>query len=475
MTTVADVDMSGWNKQSATPFRDGAYPNTIRNGSTTASITQYGITWTFDAPVQYGQFVTGDYYIIDSGSGVTVSSITPTASGGENGSMKNPVAGAGQGMTISGEDYEASMLVSLPLALVSGDSLVSSVSLTGSEPSDWEGSNVSSSAFLRSASVLTVLSSHPAVGTFRPSYSDRSHTLYNTSQINASVLPGKAIAGVTAPSHAGFSTLEYFERGLERPWILFGNDWQSRSIHPIENMKNYHEQIGAFLSEASVMLMTDTTNMDTLRNGYIQVGIDYYYNKTDSSIWAWPLVFTGLLLNDSAMYNFWINNPGVRTQRGHEKLYYVNDVTPSTTSAIITSGETWVDWSNDSGQYVAFRKQVNEEYEHLHPSEWIGYSPHHKGEVYRCQHDVYPLVGMTLSSILVDAEVVADVNAMLAHDPIKDYCDRWMSDIFQTGFYNGGANTYREEMEANAVFTIYNYNYGSGGTAFINEMWSTYR
>ena len=32
-------------------------------GATTTSISQFGITWTFDQPVEYGQFANGDYWL----------------------------------------------------------------------------------------------------------------------------------------------------------------------------------------------------------------------------------------------------------------------------------------------------------------------------------------------------------------------------------------------------------------------------
>jgi len=423
---------------------------------TTNQLTQYGITWTFSESVEFGTFITGDYYIVDPGTGVTVTSISPLPSNGANGSMKNPVPGAGQGLT-DGYDYDASLSIVLPLDLNAGDSLLSSITRDGTESRDWAGGTISSQAKLRTVAVLTVLSEHPPTGTFRPSYSDRSQTLYNINQINLDILPGKPVIG-NQPA------VEYFERGMERPWILFGNDWMSRAIHPLENMNNYHEQIGFFLSEASLLLTTNQAT-DTLRNNFIQVGIDYYYNTSDSAIWAWPVVFTGLLLNEPGMYNFWIDNPRTRTQRGHEKLYYIGDIVESRVSAIIPQGETWVDWKTNTGKFVAFRKQAGEEYAHLHPSEWVCQSDC-KSEIYRAQHDVYPLIGLTLSSILIDNMMAEDVNAMLAHDPIRDYADRWMSDVFNTGIYEPTGETYRQEMENNQIFTIYHYNYGSGGSLF---------
>src|SRR5689334_21999167 len=41
---------------------------------TRQSVSQYGITWTFDHPVRIGQFVNGDYYVVGP---ATVQSISP--------------------------------------------------------------------------------------------------------------------------------------------------------------------------------------------------------------------------------------------------------------------------------------------------------------------------------------------------------------------------------------------------------------
>jgi len=442
--------------------------------ATASSLTQYGVTWTFSEGVEYGQFITGDYYVIDKGVGVTIVSASPLSNAEENGSMINPVPGAGQGFTASGYDYKSDLSVNFPVSLQAGDALLSSISNDGTKSKDWAGQNISKQAQLKTVAVLTVLSERPPSGTFRPSYSDRNQTLYNVSQIDLSVLPEKKMT-VTSPSHAGFEVLEYFERGMERPWILFGSDWMSRSIHPFDNMNNYHEKVGVFLSEASVLLSSDIPNKELLMHRFIQVGIDYHYNQSDSSRWAWPEVFTGLLLGEPDMYNYWVNNPDKRTPRGHEKLYYLGDVDESTKSAIIPANQTWVDWSTSTGKYVGFRKQAGEEYEHLHPSEWVCYKPDCKAELYRVQHDVYPLIGLTLSSILVDKQVSLDVNSMLAHDPIRDYADRWMSNVFNAGVYNASGKTYIQEMKEYTDITIYSYWYGRGGSKFIDEMWHMYR
>src|ERR1035437_3947073 len=51
------------------------------------SVSQYGITWTFDKTTPVGQFITGDYYVVGA---VTITTIDPAPKPGRNGSMLNP-------------------------------------------------------------------------------------------------------------------------------------------------------------------------------------------------------------------------------------------------------------------------------------------------------------------------------------------------------------------------------------------------
>jgi len=58
------------------------------------SVTQHGITWSFDADYSTGQYANGDYYVVENspGAGVKVTDITRTNSAiGHDGSMVDPV------------------------------------------------------------------------------------------------------------------------------------------------------------------------------------------------------------------------------------------------------------------------------------------------------------------------------------------------------------------------------------------------
>ena len=68
------------------------------------SVTQYGITWTFENPARVGQFVNGDWYVVGA---VTVVGMGPKPvyepNAVRNGSMLNPPAYGG------GEVYPGGM------------------------------------------------------------------------------------------------------------------------------------------------------------------------------------------------------------------------------------------------------------------------------------------------------------------------------------------------------------------------------
>ena len=448
------------------------------------SVSQHGITWFFDKDYEVGQFVNGDYYVVGP---VNISRITPDPQSGRNGTQLNPFVGGSDGnprfpyqpFDSRAYYYDESYLFRSG-TVAPGTSIVTAISKTGNESQNWAGWSLSSNAFLWSAAVLTVLDSHPIAPSFRPPYSGSYKPLYTLEQVNWAVLANLGLSGIETPD------VDYFLRGLERPWIsTHGRDWTARTLSAENNQHDYHEEIGFFLSEASLLLLTD---IDSVRAGskeqlairFIQNAIDYYATvrvsgTETSAVWAWPLVLGGLLLDEPEIYNFWKNNPDKRTQRGHEKLYYIGDRSTSS-SSIVPNGQTWVGWRHpESRKYPAFAKQTGEEYEHLHPSEWQCFEPHCKAEVYRAQHDIYPLVGMTLASILVDRSDARDVNSMLAHDPIRDYVDRWMDEGFMDKQYPTTNRTFFEEMQYHQPFTIYKRNYGSGGSGFIDSMWDSYR
>jgi hypothetical protein len=449
------------------------------NGAT--SVSQYGITWRFDKDYEVGQFVTGDYYVIDAGQGVVISSVTPGLSGGKNGSMINPsssVQAYDSDADMGYGDYNSSLAVNFPVTLLANQSLMSTETIT-SQTSQWNGVNASTShSHINTAAVLTCLSTAPLAGSFRPPYVGSQKPLYNISQIDTSILPRLASASMPAPEDGYLSGVSMLERGLQRPWILHGGDWLGRQIHPTQNMHNYHEQVSEFWGKALTFLMTDQYTTTFLYR-YLQTSIDAYYSLTlpsasDSSTFGAPIVIAGILLGDVDMQNLFIENRENIAPRGHEKFYYAGDRSLSQISSVVPAGQSWTGWANSEGEAVFFAKQNGEEYEHLHPSEWTCYAPHCKAEVYRSQHDVHGLVGQMLPLRILTANGF-DATKLYDKYAVLDYMDRWMDEGFRVDEYKNTGRTYYEEFQHYKPTTIYSLNYQSSGSSFVNAMWGAYR
>lgn len=458
-----------------------------------SELTRYGVTWVFDDTYEYGAFVTGDYYVV-APSGLTVNSVSPND--GLNGSMKNPSNGGGdgdfQGLNSAAEGYNASLAASFPLALVAGDSLVSAVAI-GSQTKDWTDATLNAAVKLKTIVVLTVLSSHPAAGTFRPCPCDTNKTLYNTSQLNTSILPGLNTSGMAAlETRNGYVGIDYHLRGTERYWAMWGWDHQAFAVHSADNMMGYHANIGKFISETMVVMVSDLVT-DTLINQFVQVGIDNFHSdNNDSSNWSMWVVMTGLLLNDSIIYNHWIDTSQT-TQRDHEKFFYPADEVydNSYTSSIITAGQCWTGFSI-GGRVPMYSKQTGptapDYYEHLHPSEWVAaYIPHNKGEDYRGRFDVIPIPGMALAIRILEDNGVAGALSMCQSDAAIDYMDKWMSEGYSTtSNYEETGKTFRQYVlettglgitgdTPTPTYDMWNYNYDTAGSSFLDDMWTAYR
>lgn len=278
---------------------------------TTTLISQHGITWTFAAPVQFGQFVNGDYWVIGP---VTIIDINPPSTdiGGRiiNGSEINPDPNAG---SLQGYDskmrpqfsaYDPGLNVaygvsaSTPLAVPINSSLISTVShpITGNRPQ------------LQSASVLTVLNSTPAVGSFRPAFVGSTKTiLHNESDINYAVL-GSVTPTALAP------TLISVANSFARVWLDYREGNNGRLMHPIDNMPGYGRDMSTLSGVAALMLNSNFSNAEKrdLLVNYLQWGIDLQgVIQTGFAGWRqqgghgggrkFPVLFAGTVLGDSEM------------------------------------------------------------------------------------------------------------------------------------------------------------------------------
>lgn len=428
-------------------------------GST--SITKNDITWQFSSDQTVGQFVTGDYWVLDSGPGVVIASITPTPSATANGTMVNPVVDGPQCLDSRASAYSLSACASLPLTVHGGDVVLSSISVGGAITTDWAGGGIDSHTFVAAAEILTVVSAAPPVGSFRPAYVDRSQTLYNVSSLDLSKLPNlTATASLPHP-------ISYYERGMARPWLQFLYNFTSRSIHAAQNMYEYHREISTFLSEFTAIMMSNTPGKDTAINNFIQIGIDQYHigklGVGDSAYYVAPALFAGILLGDSGMQNLFTDGSLKAVPRDYPDFYYWKDHQSTIKSKIVPEGQTW------TGATVFFRNQIgNGEHEHLHPSEWgiPSNMEHWKNDAYRKGIDSWTQVGMVLAARLLGHDAVS----LWGHPATFDYIDRWMSED-----HNAECIILEQYDDSTSYGVSCPPSIPRGGAVFIDSMWDTYR
>jgi len=296
------------------------------------SITQYGITWTFNKAVPSGQFCNGDFWVLGPVDVISISTdlhapgFTPQP--GEDGSMVNPGTTQKQGYDNRLKSYDAKLNASLPggepisakkpLKLPAGSSLVSMVSWLYRSPSDAEpgiprinGGTNTPRPVTRSGAILTVLAEPAPAGSFRPAYCGTDKSIkFNVSDLDRSQLKD-------LPAVAGAPQVEDIAKRIQRPWIDHVFEFLGAFIHPSENMPNYGREMAVTLNSAALLLNLDFSKLpgspskDDLLISFVQHGIDFTGIADNGGGWPangghhagrkLPIIFAGVLLNDPHM------------------------------------------------------------------------------------------------------------------------------------------------------------------------------
>jgi hypothetical protein len=478
---AADTSKSAQAAVSVTPADPPA--------GTAASISKDGITWTFSQAVPVGRFVNGDYYVVGP---VTITAISPaptTSSPYENGSVKNlPAKNRKSGFdsrlndgTDQSWSFDASLRSYPPISLKPGDSLVSSISLATihSVPEVMRAGDMSASP-VGSVSVLTVLSAAPTADAFRPSYCDRSQTIYHANSLQRNLLPSLAPPTPSDPN-AGTPTLATFEGYYRRPWIdtnpfLFDA--------PADYMPSYGQHI-AFADSYASLLLTLNFPADqkvNLTNYFVQYGIDLYGCVQAGYGWPafgghrsgrkLPIIFAGILLNNAGMMNVSAAYPN---QFGEDmQTLYIKNLPPAggylqawQGATVIYGGHYGV---NADGTVVS--AGLYGPYEQLQPANWPLINPTEQlGESYRRCCTSVSWVGEALTIRIMHAENVWNYPAFF------DYVDRWMTEDDTQAI---------AEIKAQSGFD-YSANWERQGQTrywlqgefpqytFIDDMWAAYR
>jgi hypothetical protein len=296
----------------------------ITNGAITITVT--------GTPTVRTCIGNGKKMIVGSSFEVTAISPAPTGTGStaRNGAQIDPgassVARAKNGFdgrltnaNTAVQEYLDSLNVglSLPLTVNAGQSLVCSKS----GPS---GTGINSK--LLDISVFHCCASDPGTTAFSPPYAAGSKPIYTRADVNYGLLPG--ITAPYDPSDSGISSFTRIDwsqtwRG-QRTWY----DWHDGSIgydyvRPFNNFdpgssKTYpgDPQTGSAAQVAQMALysLCNFTDATDIADRLIKIGIDYYaLLQLDPTIFfagagygcgkLWPIIFAGMMLNNSAMKN----------------------------------------------------------------------------------------------------------------------------------------------------------------------------
>ena len=279
-------------------------------GTAATSVTRFAITWTFSADRQVGQYANGDWWVVGP---VTITNITPKSvvSGGRtiNGSTINPNSaewpshGFDSAMAETGIGYKSSLNVgrpggsdisaSNPLVVPNGSSLISCVShpVSTNRPT------------ITDVSILTVVASPPAAGSFRPPYcgTDKTH-YWNKSNLRYGILQKLTLSG--AP------TLDSMAAKFEHPWFELGTESAGRYYHPANHQPEYGRDMAWIIGDAMLALHLNYTDAqkELLYVRLVQWGLDLYGCADTGGMWAdngglnagrkGGLVLAGLALND---------------------------------------------------------------------------------------------------------------------------------------------------------------------------------
>ena len=419
-------------------------PGALRQSQAADRITQYNITWKFDKDYPSGQFVNGDFWVIGPVKVIAITNDLHTSPGftpepGDDGSMVNPGTTDKQGYCRSLASYKAELNAALPsgkpvsadnpLLLQPASSLVSMVSwLAKSEAEKEPGSpnydkgTHSTRSATRSGAVLTVLASAPPAGSFRPPYCGTDKKVkYNVKQMDLSKLKNLAPVGNT-PSP------EEVTRQIARPWIDHINEWLGAHAHPSENMPNYGRQIAMVLNDAALLLQVDFSKLpgspakEKLAIPFVQLGIDLTGIADNGGYWPangghhlgrkWPIMLTGILLNDAHMRDV-----------GHWKTRFQED------EQTFFVSQKEVDVTHSPGWKPDKRAKALTSYtkEDIGTPEWgIGHvaEPQADNKEFQCPYrgingPIYP--GIVLSARIMGMEEAWNHPALFA------YTERWMT------------------------------------------------
>ncbi|HET6247014.1 MAG TPA: hypothetical protein VFE47_04885 [Tepidisphaeraceae bacterium] len=406
------------------------------------SVSEYGMTWTFDKPAHVGQFINGDWYVVGA---VTIVQIDPKPLHGaeipkgqldhmdnerpadqrvRNGFMLNPPAAMKVSYDSGVRNYfDPSLIQKLPVAMTPGDSLVSSISMPKGLELNAPLRNkiergVEDSSPIETAAVLTCVAEPQPADAFRPAFCDRTQKIYLARNLHRELLP-------TAAAAKSIPDILQYVRFTQRPWVgtcFFGFE------EPVENMPSYGLEYGRVSGMCALLLCTDliAEKKEVLLDNYVQVGIDlggmiraghpgWYCWGGHGSGRKLPIVFAGILLGDEQLANIHTSFPNTCFGEDEQTAYG----TSWTGAKVVFTGHSGIDEVTGVGRNKG-RGEPWGPYEHTPPAQWKGGQI--TSESYRRCCTSIGWVAEALALRLMHAEKTWN------HDAFFDYVDRWMEE-----------------------------------------------
>ena len=301
----------------------------IGNGIFAASsVSQWGITFTFDKDYTTGQFANGDYWVLGP---VTITSITPNATSSSNVWMVNPAPDQNC-FDNRVPQFNGSLARSLPYTASAGQSIVKAISRDkADETSAGCGASGSDRNCLKTAAVLTVLGSAPAdngATVFRPPYCGTAKTLYSVNDLRWDLLPS------LDPTYVLFrKTLAQVELNMKRVYLDHLGVMSNQQLHCKDYMPSYGANFAVYLNENILSLFFNETQAQK-KNALIaavQVGIDMYGMVKAGHSWGangghgpgrkLPICFAGVMLDNQEIMDA-MKNSGTAIFQDDQVLYW---------------------------------------------------------------------------------------------------------------------------------------------------------
>jgi hypothetical protein len=268
------------------------------------SVSKNGITWNFASDRPAGQYANGDWWVVGP---VTITQITPNPQAGRNGTMINPQIGTRQGFDqnfIAGyNDYapELNVGLNLPLTVPANSSVVSSITADA----------YTSFNTIEMFSILTVVSSQPLPGSFRPPALGSGS---KASQWRESQLDYSKLAKLPKSTLSAVPGLASYVDWFSYPWLEMNPNWTGVYVRPwYMAPRGYGRDIALRTGDAALLLNLDFTDAEkrSLLIGVVQAGIDNYGFIANGGAWyndgghnigrLAPLVIAAGALNDNTL------------------------------------------------------------------------------------------------------------------------------------------------------------------------------